>query len=323
MVGSIPPPATKHQVHTAMNSALLITFGCSWTYGIGLAWYPGMTVADYESSKWLPEVCDQFSFRGLLAKKYQLDTLNFSMGASSNQAQFRLAREYFGSELYQQHQAHYKNILVVWGITSTARNEFYFAKNHKRKNFIYTESTPIAKIMVTDHYDHAHEVEQLAAEIQFWNLFFEQNSINNIWFDTFNHHDYPANYKLQADYESVAGENWPTWQDYLYHSHAIDADILAEINDTARWNFVNYKPVDRKFLHGNTNPRDLLSQLAQAQGWIAGNDQYHYSDWSVDSERIELLKSQGLVNPISLHPTQSAHQHISQMFEPWFDKVLS
>lgn len=303
--------------------SLLITFGCSWTYGIGLCWHPGISAEEFESSRWLPEICDKFSFRGILADRYNLDTLNFSQGGSSNQTQFRLAREYFGSLLYEQHQRQYEKILVVWGITSTARNELYFADSGLRRSFMYSgNNSRLCKILVTDHYDHAHEVEQLAHQIRFWNKFFVSNGIDHIWFDTFNHHDYPEDSKIQQDYESVTGPNWPTWHDYVFEPHKVDPTILAEINDTNRWNFALYRSVTGKFLNAAQRPRDILSRLAAEHGWSGSTDQYHMSDWSVDSDRIGTLEKQSLVNPISLHPTRRGHELISAMFVPWFDRVL-
>lgn len=302
--------------------SLLITFGCSWTYGIGLSWHPGISAEEFESSRWLPEICDRLSFRGILAGRYDLDALNFSQGASSNQTQFRLARDYFGSLLFEQHQRQYEKILVVWGITSTARNEVYHVDSKMRSSFLYSDQTALAKIMVTDHYDHAHEVEQLAKDILFWNKFFASNGIDNIWFDTFNHHDYPEDAKIQQDYESLAGPNWPTWHDYVFNTDKIDPAIMSEINDTSRWNFGLHRSVAGRFLHATQHPRDILSCLAADHGWKPTTDQYHLSDWNEDSDRIKVLLKQGLVNPITLHPTAQAHELISTMFVPWFDRVL-
>jgi hypothetical protein len=302
--------------------SLLITFGCSWTYGIGLSWHPGMSAEEFESSRWSPEICDRLSFRGILARRYDLDALNFSMGGSSNQTQFRLAREYFGSLLHEQHKQQYEKILVLWGITSTARNEVYHADSQLRRSFMYNNETALSKIMITDHYDHAHEVEQLAKEILFWNKFFSSNGVDNIWFDTFNHHDYPEDEKIQQDYESVAGDSWPTWQDYVFNPDKIDPAIMLEINNVDRWNFALHRSVAGRFLHATQQPRDLASRLAADHGWNNGTDRYHMSDWVVDSDRIKILYEHELVNPVSLHPTQQGHKLISEMFVPWFDQVL-
>jgi hypothetical protein len=253
-----------------------------------------MTKKEYDNIFCESKICDRLSFRGLLSARFQFDNLNFSIGGSSNQAQFRMAKEYFGSKLFQQHQQQYKKIKVIWGITSTSRNEFYFNKAGTRQNFFYSKASMISKLMLIDHYDHDHEVEQLSFDIRFWNLFFEKNNVDIIWVDTFNHHDYPDpdTEILGKDYQFVAGDSWPSWHDYLYHSELVDSVILQEINDSQRWNFYKHKTIDYCFLHSGTRPRDLLSQLAIQAGWQAQEDQYHFSLWAADSQRINLLKNQ-------------------------------
>ena len=52
------------------------------------------------------------------------------------------------------------------------------------------ERTDLIKPLVENFHDHDHEVQRLAVEMQFMNIFYKSNNIINFWFDTFNHHDY-------------------------------------------------------------------------------------------------------------------------------------
>lgn len=206
-----------------MKQNLLITFGCSWTFGIGTGYYDGMTRDDYvqftnSGATRDPDVCYQNSFRGILCEKYHMHNRNFSQGGSSNQMQFRRAKTYFVSDLFQQDRKQYNKIIVLWGITSTARNEAYFAETKERKSYHYTNNYDLAKIMATEHYDHAEEVEQLSLEIKFWNMFFRNNSIDHLWFDTFNHHDY----------EPGIGE-------YFLFGNKVPRDLLSQLSINNGW----------------------------------------------------------------------------------------
>ena len=255
-----------------MKQNLLITIGCSWTYGIGSGYKNGMTRKEYKSVMHDPDTCYNNSFRGMLCNKYNMHNKNFSVGGSSNQTQFRLAKNYFTSDQYQQDLDQYNKIIVLWGITSTARNEAYFNDSKQRKSYFYTNNYTIAKVTATEHYSHDDEVQQLALEIKFWNMFFKREELDHLWFDTFNHHDYAAS-------------------------------------------------VTDHFLFGDQSPRDLLSQLAINNGWQSKNDSYHRSEWAVDSERSQLLSEIKVINPYSLHPTQSGQEQISKMFESYIDSV--
>ena len=72
----------------------LVTFGCSWTFGVGLGWEPGMTQEEYQVSKKNVDIADKYSFRGLLAEEFGLENKNYSRGGSSNQRQFRHAEQF-------------------------------------------------------------------------------------------------------------------------------------------------------------------------------------------------------------------------------------
>jgi hypothetical protein len=169
---------------------LLITFGCSWTYGVGVGHEPGMLFDKYREIAWKENICTQLSFRGLLSKKYGFENRNFSSGGSSNQRQFRYAKEFFPSDDFKKQQSEFDQIIVLWGLTSTARNELYFNSCNREENFFYSSDTAESKAMTKYFYNHEYEVAQLLTNIRFWNDYFESKNINNLWFDTFNHHEY-------------------------------------------------------------------------------------------------------------------------------------
>lgn len=173
-----------------MTVKTLVTFGCSWTYGVGAAYEPGMTVEDYRTPKDKDiENSNQFSWRTLLAQKWNCKNINFACGGSSNQRQLRLAKEFFSSKEFQDLDP--RTTMVIWGLTSTARNELFNVQSGQLENFFYTDQSVLAKTMTMFVYDHDNEVQQLALEMQHWNSYFQSLGIKNFWFDTFNHHDYP------------------------------------------------------------------------------------------------------------------------------------
>ena len=232
----------------------LITFGCSWTYGIGVGYTDSMTKKEYDKINNDKTINDEFSFRGILSKKLNLKNLNFSHGSSSNQRQFRFAREYFTSDEFI--SSNKDEILVIWCITSTARNEFWSNLNNDYLNFKYdVNPSKLSMMLLKETYDHDQEVKTLTENILIWNQFFKSYGIQNIWVDTFNTHKYTKHIPNLLD----------------------GGDLMTQMSD------------------GITS------------------DSYHMSSWVDDDKRIQYLINKGLINPISLHPTKSGHQKISEI----------
>lgn len=261
-----------------------ITFGCSWTYGVGCNYLfdnPPMTKEEFKKNAWNTELANQYSFRGILSRKYNLTNINFSAGASSNQKQFRLAKEFFMSPKYNELVNEYDKIVVLWGITSTARNELYSLHANNYFNFFYHVDTPtvdvpkwpINKMMLEYCYDHDVVVKELSLEMKFWDEFFYNRGIKNVWFDTFNHHNY--------EYTK---------------------NLLFSDNDN----------------------RDILSTLAKTEGLEKSENKYHYSIWNKESinDRVEFLVEKKLLNPYSKHPSREAHEKISLIFSPEIEKLI-
>lgn len=310
-----------------MNSKTLITFGCSWTFGIGVGYQEPMTKSGLREISHDEDICKKKSFRGLLSQRYQFDNLNFSQGGSSNQKQFRRAKHFFSSKQFEHLKDTQDEIIVLWGITSTARTEVFSILDNKVLDFFLKEEDGLIQRFVSKYiHDHEHEVFSLAEEMLHWNQFFKSQNIKNYWFDTFNHHDYfvndPSLINFKKDYNRCAGADWPEWQDYLDRKFDFDSEIAQEILDTARFQFSQFIRTSQidNFVIDHPSHRDLMSQLAINHGLDNPDSNYHLSDWTIDSDRVEFLVSQKLLNPHSHHPTELGHQLIANMFDHIFAK---
>ena len=175
----------------------LVSLGCSWTKGVGVSYYDGITQEEYKSN--LKKDCDEYSFRALLSKRLGYTNVDLSGSGSSNQRQERKAIEYFTSDI--------KNTLVIWGITSTARTELWYNHSGRLENVHFNSKNPLVnnrlkgmgkqpfdtKEYVNKFYNKEYEIERLTNMMLHWNVFFENCGIKNYWFDTFNTHEYKKN----------------------------------------------------------------------------------------------------------------------------------
>lgn len=327
------------------HDCLLITFGCSWTYGVGIGYQEGMSHGTYNNvSRNTPEeVCDRLSFRGILSKKYNFKNINFSVGGSSNQQQFRLARQFFVSDEWRRLRMECPDVIVLWGITSTARNELYNTESKEVQRLFYTDGkNNLAKSMLLYGYNHEWEIQLLAIEMRFWDRYFAEKGIKNIWFDTFNHHHYPRVIKtpellednpkaLRQVYKQTkesldTGNVWPTWDEYLeWNFDSLPVEVVDQLTNP-HWDFarvaMNNRFDNNQMLFEDSTPRDLLSRLCIDKGFADVDDQYHYSEWSIDSNRVQFLTDEKLLNPWTYHPTQSGHCAIADILDPAIQKLL-
>lgn len=244
-----------------MANSLLVTFGCSWTEGVGICYEQGMSREEYQRL-WETD-CERGSFRSIIAEHFGHDHINFARAGSSNQRQFRLARDYFISDATDK----YDSVTVLWGITSTARSEMFDSSKKTYENFFYHAQEPwiLARLLLKHSYDHNNEVDSLSKNMQFWDRFFASHNIKNYWFDTFNTHDYTRDHRFN----------------------------MIDLDDS---------------------PRDLLSQLCHINGIDAIDDNYHLSNWTVDSNRLQPLVDVGVLNPYSFHPTRLGHRQLAEFF---------
>jgi hypothetical protein len=174
-----------------MSKPVLITFGCSWTAGIGVGYTHGMLTPEYKSIAQDDSINNEYSFRGILAKKYNIENINFSRGGSSNQLQFRLLKNFLCSGQFKYLTDNHK-VIILHGITSTARNELYINDKESLINFKYDDLaySEWANIFVKHFYNHDNEVNKLAEDMLLFNQLYAAMNVDTLWFDTFNHHNY-------------------------------------------------------------------------------------------------------------------------------------
>jgi len=163
----------------------LITFGCSWTWGVGAYYQQGdyITEEHHWDMAWNSSSINNAA-RSILSRKYNLKNVNFAKRKRSNNYNFRKLREYV--------IAHKEDIIILFGITSTARNEYYIPADNKYQFIKYNSSDadPAVNRFFLKHYDHDHEIKLLTEQIITWNDLLEYYKIPIIWYDTFNTHEY-------------------------------------------------------------------------------------------------------------------------------------
>ena len=317
-----------------MAKTLLITFGCSWTFGVAAGYQPQMSERELRDIAWDADICYQNSWRGKLCQRFDMENRNFSSGGSSNQRQLRLAINYFNSDAFKRDREEFSDIKVLWGITSTARNEIWSLEDNQYRNFFYNFYNDFSRFFVLNSYSHDAEVAALCEQILHWNTFFQNLNIDNHWFDAFNTHDYVtgsgiqggSNYlswdKFKNHYESVAGPDWPSWKKYLNDDWTdVAPDIKQEIKEMRLHvsHELGFRFTDQqetmllpRFIGHRTQPCDLMSWLCLKNHIEVDQDRkYHLSTWKIDDPRVSGLVDHGLLNPFSHHPTRAAHDMIA------------
>jgi hypothetical protein len=269
------------------KKSLLITFGCSWTYGIGAGYDENMTEDFYTNNiRWSHELCYEHSWRKIVLEHFDIKGLNFAVGGSSNLRQFKYARNFFISDEWKNIKNSYENIVVLWGITTTERTYMWcndedklcdiYLNQDKHKGSVNEVLNRIKNLFDSDKlaiainkcsYNYENEIDQLTKEILFWDNFFDLNNIPIIWFDTFNSHEYTTKIKNLIDYQEKK-------RDILYY--------LCK-------------------LHVKNNPK-ILDEDRLSYGSFYGNDNFFFA------VRNKIL------NPYSFHPTKEQYKNIGLYF---------
>jgi hypothetical protein len=318
-------------------TTLLITFGCSWTFGVGAGYQPGETEQKLREHCYDRRLADTLSWRGVLCRRLGWRNLNYAGGGSSNQRQFRLAETVFNADGIKKLLSRFDKTIVLWGITSTARNELYSIEHRRPYNFFYGRGEPLAEkfseCLVKYSYDHAYEVFELARRMRHWNQFFAQLGVRNYWFDTFNTHQYEDCLDFlqpwherptvqKKDYQELSGPDWPEYDDFAAAQYDAKELIKQEIEST--WPdhvghmalLESYSTKLERLIDADKDPRDIMTQLALAQGFQLTNPDagYFRSVWRNSNPTTDFLISKGLCNPHSLHPTKLGHELIADYF---------
>ena len=201
----------------------LVTFGCSWTNGVGIHYKEGMTLEEYEKGRKNSvsrEQRDKLSFRRHLSERLGYENINYASGGSSNQRQERLATEYFN-------QNSLEDTVVLWGITSITRNELTI--NGTRKNFHYGHDLDDhTKYYVEHFFDEKSELERLGNAMIHWNKFFEGHNIPNLWFQTFNTYKFPQKIDRLLPRDLLTNLTRPMVRDNHFSVWHVDSKRIQE-----------------------------------------------------------------------------------------------
>jgi hypothetical protein len=220
---------------------ILVTFGCSWTYGVGAHYETGMTDEEYKINAWNTAIIEQYAFRKLISDKINFKNINFSCGGSSNQRQFRLAKEFFLSK--DEQWFHDKNIIVLWGLTSLYRNEFFDASKNEYYNFFLDEKG-FAQIILKKYFSEPIELQKLSEEMKMFDHFFYQKNIKNYWYNTFNEHTYTFKF-----------------DNLLFNGRDLLSIIVKDYDNNDKYHVSDWKDTDRKITRakeqGLVNPFSL------------------------------------------------------------------
>jgi hypothetical protein len=204
----------------------LVTFGCSWTNGVGIHYREGMTLEEYQKERKLSdnkELRDKLTFRAHLSERLGYTNVNHACGGSSNQLQERLATEYFNNNSLE-------DTVVLWGITSITRNELTI--NGERKNFHYGNTVDEYMQYYIDHfYDEKTELERLGNMMVHWNKFFEGHKIPNLWFQTFNTYRFPQKIDRLLPRDLLTHLTRPVLRDVHRSAWNIDSKRIREAKD--------------------------------------------------------------------------------------------
>lgn len=187
-----------------MKDTVLLTFGCSWTFGEGSGYEDGMTEMQYEKIRENEKICYENGWRKKVVEYFDVEHINFSEPGSSNDLQFRLCKQFFISNKFKDLRDKYKNIIVLWGITSTYRYDFWCKDTNRFEKILLNTSEEDVKKFgeYKDHigltikklsYNDFVRKRQLEIEISFFNQYFKLINIKNYWFDTF----YSIDYKIK------------------------------------------------------------------------------------------------------------------------------
>ena len=205
----------------------LITFGCSWTKGIGITYEKGMSEEEFKKGGLFRKnhnLMNQYSFRGILSKRLGFENINHASGGSSNQRQERLATEYFNTHSLE-------DTVVLWGITSIVRNEIPI--DGERRNIMYSmySNDSHARYHYEHFYDERTELERLGNMMIHWNKFFEAYHIPNLWFQTFNTYKFPQKIDRLLPQDLLTHLTRPIHRDNHLSDWGVDSKRIQEAKD--------------------------------------------------------------------------------------------
>ena len=110
-------------------------------------------------------------------------------------------------------------------------------------------------VIVKHFYNHDNEVNRLNEDMLFFNQYYSILNVNNLWFDTFNHHNYLNNIDNMIEpnstsrdmLSSIALLNGFTERDTKYHfsSWKVDSDRVKFLIDKGCLNPISSHPTKK------------------------------------------------------------------------------
>ena len=197
----------------------LITFGCSWTKGVGIPYEKGMSKEEYKKVRKNENLMNKHSFRGILSERMNFENINYASGGSSNQRQERLATKYFNTHSPE-------DTVVLWGITSIVRNELPI--DGERRCIMYSDNDSHVRYYYEHFYDEKTELERLGNMMIHWNKFFEAYHIPNLWFQTFNTYRFPQKIDRLVPRDLLTHLTRPMLRDNHQSAWILDSQRIQE-----------------------------------------------------------------------------------------------
>lgn len=310
-----------------MSDKLLISFGCSWTYGKFIHLKPGQKKTDLgeNSTKEELELANTHAYRSLIAKHFGMDQEIFAQGGSSNQKQFRLASQYFlGPDKSKINTArlylsNYQNVrdhnwptvdefkftgklpedVLNQIINDHGITQFEVLRSDQRQKYVIWFITSTARIEFFD-----------AQQQEFKNDFLTWS--NDQYTKMFTARCYDHNREIERLAHQMT----------LWNAYFSSQGIKNVWIDT--FNHHNYPiPIDN-YIKLSNHTSDIMSNMCIKLGYTTfSNDEFHISGHVADDSRSEFLLGQGVLNPETLHPNIKGHQLIADMIIPLIEEKFN
>ena len=292
----------------------LLTLGCSWTLGIGANYTEGMSDKEYFSIRNQPPHRNN-AFRLILADHYNLNNQNLGIGGSSNQRQFRLAKEYFfnGCTTCKENWKKIYNKIKdsSWPDCPNFR-DFRSLPDHVQKECINVHK------IVEKNVNPDIVIWSLTSiyRNETWNNSIER--FHNFMYGSINE-DHFSKYFLKNIHDDINEIEELANNMLLWNSYFKSKGIKNIWVDTFNIHDYPYK------IDNLIRPDDLLTGMLRQHTDISDfkDDSYHMSNWHIDSDKIKTALEYGLVNPYSLHPTKKGHESMAKFLIPFIDDIIN
>ena len=173
----------------------LLTFGDSWSYGIGAGYQDSWTPEYYHKHKSNKAVADKYAFRTILAKELDAEeNKDFSRPGGANDTQFRR----FYTNYYKQGRIDDISYefepedVILWGITSLYRMEFLESDlNATRVYTVPREGNTFTELYAAEYFDLNYQRFKCLYDMKHVERLCKDIGCKIIWYNFFNDHHFP------------------------------------------------------------------------------------------------------------------------------------